>query len=609
MPKNVLGGTFGADSLGTVAVMSYDGSAGAAVTSNNRLMVDAAFTSTTPVYGLITNVAYVPASNVYGALTNATLPAPQLTGTIAQANLPGTIAADISGNVTATGTVAANAVACNVAYLANVTANNLAVSGTLTSGAINTQNNALTTGTGAITCGLITSGAINTQNNYITCGPIASAAINTQNNSITTGTGTITCGRSLTLYGPGGGGSTANIDLSTYTPFPGQLPSTRIVATDDVNFSSTIDIQSKVPGSANNALVSRLFISDQGSVGINTNAPTTTLDVNGNLAASTVSASDLGAPSTAPFQAVNLVSNVLLTPNQQIWFVGSGHGLMLLSDLGFGLGGAGPAMFGFSGGSLGTTTTGSSAGYVPLARWTYTSFLVAGNVAANNFAAGNAVTATALTISGNAVSNNLVIGNSIAANVVSNSAITLYRDSAGNACLIGTEFSNNYGLTFTSARYGRHRFYSGTTPLACVSFELNATYDVPSIRLYAPSAASPSALLWNDGTLAYFVVTNANDADGNPNGLRPFQIQTATGRVGLAGCTAPSVAVDAGTAAVSAGSLAATAVSSGSLAATGAVVASYMVGHSYASDAAAAAGGVAVGGLYSNAGIVQVRLV
>lgn len=71
-------------------------------------------------------------------------------------------------------------------------------SNSLTTGAINTQNNNISMGTGDLTCDSITSGAINTQNNNIsmgtgdlTCDSISSGAINTNNNSINVGTGNI----------------------------------------------------------------------------------------------------------------------------------------------------------------------------------------------------------------------------------------------------------------------------------------------------------------------------------------------------------------------------------------------------------------------------------
>lgn len=76
----------------------------------------------------------------------------------------------------------------------------------------------------------------------------------------------------LRLTGGGGANAQSALDLSTSDVGSG-IPGTRIVATDDGNYGASIDFESKQPGAITNALQSRLYISNNGSIGIGTTSP------------------------------------------------------------------------------------------------------------------------------------------------------------------------------------------------------------------------------------------------------------------------------------------------------------------------------------------------
>jgi len=88
-------------------------------------------------------------------------------------------------------------------------------------------------------------------------------------------------GANIRLIGGGGLGSSVNIDLSTYDPVANP-PTARIQAIDEA-FSSNISIQTKIPGAASNALTPRMYIRNDGNIGINTTVPNHRLQVNGGL--------------------------------------------------------------------------------------------------------------------------------------------------------------------------------------------------------------------------------------------------------------------------------------------------------------------------------------
>jgi len=93
--------------------------------------------------------------------------------------------------------------------------------------------------------------------------------------------GGITAGNGANIVLKGGGliGSSVNIDLSTYDHTT-NAPTSRIQAVDE-NFSSNLMLMTKIPGSATNALQSRMYIQNDGNIGINTTAPAYRLDVVG----------------------------------------------------------------------------------------------------------------------------------------------------------------------------------------------------------------------------------------------------------------------------------------------------------------------------------------
>ena len=88
-------------------------------------------------------------------------------------------------------------------------------------------------------------------------------------------------GATLRLTGGGSAGAQVALDLATYLA-SGTLPSARILATDDGDYSGSIAFQTKVPGAMTNSMATRMTIFDNGAVGINTpNAYSYMLAVNG----------------------------------------------------------------------------------------------------------------------------------------------------------------------------------------------------------------------------------------------------------------------------------------------------------------------------------------
>lgn len=81
----------------------------------------------------------------------------------------------------------------------------------------------------------------------------------------------------LKIFGPGGEGTHATLDLSTYDPGT-NAPSARIQTTDD-NWSSDWDFYGKQPGANTNPLVSLMHLANNGYVGMGTTSPQTPLHV------------------------------------------------------------------------------------------------------------------------------------------------------------------------------------------------------------------------------------------------------------------------------------------------------------------------------------------
>jgi|GEM_PF-2441706 len=171
------------------------------------------------------------ASNLSG-----TLPAAQLSGTVPSADLSGTY-----GNILNLNN-AANTFSGNGANVTALDANNLA-SGTVSDARLS-ANVALRTGGNTFTGNqTVTSGSVGIG----TAAPKTALQVNGTN------------GTSIRLIGPSGGGSTVAYDLSTYDPGTNP-PAARILATDNGNYGNDLDLLTRIPGSLNNALVSRLHI-------------------------------------------------------------------------------------------------------------------------------------------------------------------------------------------------------------------------------------------------------------------------------------------------------------------------------------------------------------
>ncbi len=177
----------------------------------------------------------ITASNLSG-----TLPAAQLSGIIPSSALSGTYGNVLNLN-NAANTFTGNFTG-NGASVTSLNANNLA-SGEVPDARLSV-NVALRAGGNALTGNqTITSGDVGIG----TTSPKTALQVNGPN------------GTAIRVVGPAGGGSTVAYDLSTYDPGTNP-PAAQILATDNGNYGNDLDFMARIPGSATNALVSRLHI-------------------------------------------------------------------------------------------------------------------------------------------------------------------------------------------------------------------------------------------------------------------------------------------------------------------------------------------------------------
>ena len=177
----------------------------------------------------------ITASNLSG-----TLPAAQLSGIIPSADISGAYGNALNLNNAAntfTGSFSGNG-----ASLTSLNANNLA-GGTVPDARLS-ANVALRAGGNTFTGNqTITSGNVGIG----TTAPKTALQVNGPN------------GTAIRVVGPAGGGSTVAYDLSTYDPGTNP-PAAQILATDNGNYGNNLDLLTRIPGSATNALASRLHI-------------------------------------------------------------------------------------------------------------------------------------------------------------------------------------------------------------------------------------------------------------------------------------------------------------------------------------------------------------
>jgi hypothetical protein len=177
----------------------------------------------------------ITASNLSG-----TLPAAQLSGIILSADMSGTYGNALNLNNAAN--TFAGSFSGNGASVTSLNANNLA-SGMVPDARLS-ANVALRAGGNALTGNqTVTSGNVGIG----TTAPKTALQVNGPS------------GIAVRVVGSAGGGSTVAYDLSTYDPGTNP-PAAKILATDNGNYGNDLDFMARIPGSATNALVSRLHI-------------------------------------------------------------------------------------------------------------------------------------------------------------------------------------------------------------------------------------------------------------------------------------------------------------------------------------------------------------
>jgi len=185
-------------------------------------------------------------------------------------NTTGTIGTLVSGFVSVTNIDNSNS---SISYLVNTTS----TIGTLRNNSListnSTQTNILVTNISSSSITVSGASRFNNSVEMVVSNTVPSLLIS----------GGITAGNGATIRLHGGGevGSSVQIDMSTYNPGATD-PTSRIRAVDE-NFSSNLLFQTKTPGAGSNTLSTRMYIKNDGNIGIGNTAPSQRLDVSGNI--------------------------------------------------------------------------------------------------------------------------------------------------------------------------------------------------------------------------------------------------------------------------------------------------------------------------------------
>ena len=126
-------------------------------------------------------------------------------------------------------------------------------------------------------------------------------------------------GATVRLLGAGQVGSSVQIDMSTYDPLIND-PTSRIRAVDE-NFSSNLLFQTKTPGAATNTLTTRMFIANDGKIGINTTVPSHQLHVSGDVFIS-------GGSTITNLLTTNISSSSIINTNSNITNISSTNAII-----------------------------------------------------------------------------------------------------------------------------------------------------------------------------------------------------------------------------------------------------------------------------------------
>ena len=116
-------------------------------------------------------------------------------------------------------------------------------------------------------------------------------------------------GSKIQIIGGGGGSSSVEIDMTTYDPGAND-PTSRIRVVDE-NFSSNILFQTKTPGAGTNTLATRMYIRNDGNIGVGTTTPGKLLEINGDVQLTGLTAANLFNSSSAFLTNLSCVNNTL----------------------------------------------------------------------------------------------------------------------------------------------------------------------------------------------------------------------------------------------------------------------------------------------------------